>query len=95
MVGISILKSKTKEAAMKINLSLSIEDAQRLLRILHDVRHVLSVNAASVTWGIPGVPDLSLDLSDIVLMEDIQCDLLEKLDEDNLPTHFAGCLQVF
>lgn len=80
---------------MKVNLSLSIEDAQRLQRILASVRTALSVLPSSYNWGIPGVASLSFDLSDIVLMEDLRCDLRNKLDEDNLPTHFAGCLQIF
>lgn len=80
---------------MKINLSLSIEDAQRLLRILHDTRHALSVNASSMSWMFRGSSSVSFNIEDIVFIEDLQCELLEKLDEDNLPTHFAGCLEMF
>ncbi len=80
---------------MKVKLSLSVEDALRLQRILHSTRAALSVLPSSYTWGIPGVDSLKFDLSDIVLIEDIQSDLLEKLEEDNQPTHFAGCLVMF
>ena len=80
---------------MKINLSLSIEDAQRLLRILHDSRHAMSVVNSSMTWGFSGIHSVRFSLDDIILIEDLQCMILEKLDEDNQPTYFAGCLEMF
>ena len=80
---------------MKVKLSLSVEDAQRLQRILHSTRAALSVLPSSYTWGIPGVSSIEFDLSDIVLMEDVQIELLDQLNEENQPTHFAGCCNVF
>lgn len=80
---------------MKINLSLSIEDAQRLLRILHDTRHAMSVNASSMSWMFRGASSVSFSIEDVVFIEDLQSELLEKLDEDNQSSRFAGCLQVF
>ena len=80
---------------MKINLSLTVEDAQRVLRILHDTRHALTANAASATWGIPGVPDINFDISDVILMEDVMMSLLEAADKASDHVHFAGCCQVF
>ena len=80
---------------MKVKLSLSVEDAQRLQRILHSTRAALSVLPSSYTWGIPGVSSIEFDLSDIVLMEDVQIELLDQLNEENQPTYFAGCLEMF
>lgn len=80
---------------MKVKLSLSVEDALRLQRILHSTRTALSVLPCSYTWGIPGVSSISFDLSDVMLMEDVQIELLDQLNEENQPTHFAGCCNVF
>lgn len=95
MVRISILKSLIKEVAMKVNLTLSVEDALRLQRVLFDCRHAMSVNAGSMRWVFLGNPDVSFDIADIILMEDVQCDLIAAIDEEADRVHFAGNCKVF
>lgn len=80
---------------MKINLTLSVEDALQLQRILHDVRHVLSANAAALRWVIPGVSSISFGISQIILMEDVQSEIQSAVEDVQDVTHFAGCCKVF
>lgn len=78
---------------MKVNLTLSVEDALQLQRFLFDYRHALSVNAEALRWQLLGVPGVSYDLTQIVLMEDIQCQISEAVDDVAERVHFAGCLK--
>ena len=80
---------------MKINLSLSVEDALQLKRFLYDLRHTLSVNAQAMQWRISGIDSISYDISQVVLMEDIQCQLAEAVDDVADRVHFAGYLHCF
>ena len=80
---------------MKINLSLSVEDALQLQRILHDVRHALSANAAALRWVIPGVSSISFDISQIILMEDVQIEIMSAVEDVQDTSHFAGCCRTF
>ena len=80
---------------MKINLSINVEDALQLQRFLYDLRHAVSVNAESMLWTIPGVDGPKYDLSQIVLMEDLQIQLIEAADEIADRVRFAGCCNVF
>ena len=86
---------KTKEAAMKVDLSLSVEDALQLQRFLFDLRHALVVNASSMLWTIPGVPATSYDISQVVLLEDLQCTIAEAVDDVADRVKFAGCSHSF
>ena len=88
-------KFSNKEAAMKVNLSLSVEDALQLQRFLFDLRHALVVNASSMLWTIPGVPGPSYDISQVVLMEDLQCTIAEAVDDVADRVKFAGCCHSF
>lgn len=88
-------KLKIKEAAMKVNLSISIEDALQLQRFLFDLRHALVVNASSMLWTIPGVPDTSFNIDQVVLMEDLQCTIAEAVDDVAERVSFAGCCCTF
>ena len=80
---------------MKVNLSLSVEDALQLQRFLFDLRHALVVNASSMLWTIPGVPGPSYDISQVVLMEDLQCTIAEAVDDVADRVKFAGCCHSF
>ena len=80
---------------MKISLNLSVEDAQQLLRILHDFRHALSANADSMRWVIPGVSSISFDISQIILMEDVQIQIHSAVEDAHDVSHFAGCCRTF
>ena len=80
---------------MKVSLTLSVEDALQLQRFLYDLRHALSVNAACMQWVIPGVPGPSYNISQIVLMEDLQSQLSEAADDAVDQIHFAGCCRVY
>lgn len=80
---------------MKINLTLSVEDALQLQRILHDVRHALSANAQNLTWVIPGVSSISFNISQIILMEDVQIQIHSAVEDVQDVSHFAGCCKVF
>ena len=80
---------------MKVQLTLSVEDALQLQRFLFDYRHALSVDADKMRWQLLGVPGISYDLSQIVLMEDVQCQLSEAVDEVADRVHFAGYLECF
>lgn len=80
---------------MKVNLTLSVEDALQMQRFLYDLRHAAVLDAQSMLWRIPGVPDASYDISQVVLMEDLQCSLAEAVDDVADRVHFAGCLECF
>lgn len=80
---------------MKVNLTISVEDALQLQRFLYDLRHATVVDAQSMLWKIPGVPDSYYDISQVVLMEDLQCSLAEAVDNVADRVHFAGCCQVY
>lgn len=91
MVIVFIFIVVNKEVAMKINLTLSVEDALQLQRILFDCRHAMAVNAVSLRWGFPGNPDVSFGIEDIVLMEDFQTEIIAAVDDIADHIHFAGC----
>lgn len=80
---------------MKVNLSLSIEDAQRLRRILHDLRASLVVCENSMNWRDVGSVAPAYSLDDIILIEDLGADLIEQLEDVTQQTYFAGCCHVF
>lgn len=80
---------------MKVQLSLSFEDALQLQRILFDCRHAMSVNASSMRWCFPGNPDVSFGIDDVILMEDVQCQLIAAVDGAAERVHFAGNCEVF
>ena len=80
---------------MKVNLSINVEDSLQLQRFLYDLRHSLSINAESLLWTITGVDGPKYDISQIVLMEDLQIQLIEAVDEIADRVHFAGCCTCF
>jgi len=80
---------------MKVNLTLSVEDALQLQRFLYDLRHAVVVDAQSMLWRIPGSPSPSYDISQIIQMEDLQNTLAAAVDDVADRVHFAGCLECF
>lgn len=80
---------------MKVNLSLSVEDALQLQGFLYDLRHSLSVNGQSMLWSIPGFYGPKYDISQIIQLEDFQCMIAEAVDEVEDHIHYAGCCGVF
>ena len=80
---------------MKVNLSMSVEEALQLQRFLHDLRHALVVDAEKMQWTIPGMASPSYDISQVIAMEDLQCSIVEAVDDVVDHVHFAGCLECF
>lgn len=80
---------------MNINLSLSVEDAQRLVRILNDTRRALSADVRSMLWVLVGEPSPKFNLDDIILMEDLRADVAQRLEDDIPETHFCGYCNSF
>ena len=80
---------------MKINLSLSVEDALQLQRFLYDLRHAAVVDAQSMLWKIPGRSETRYDIGQVILMEDLQSTIAAAVDEVADRVHFAGCLECF
>lgn len=80
---------------MKYFINLTAEDAQRLRRILHDLRQSLVVVESSMSWRNVGslAPEYSLD--DIVFIEDLRAQLSAQVDEDENENHFAGFCHVY
>lgn len=88
-------KSKTKEAAMNIAISMTIEEAQRLRRLLHSFRGSLAVVESSMSWRNVGAPAPEFSLDDIVFIEDLRAQLAAKVDDFESAEHFAGCCHTF
>lgn len=95
LVGISFLKSLNKEDAMKYFINLTAEDAQRLRRILHDLRKSLAVVESSMSWRNVGSPAPEFSLDDVVFIEDLRAQLAAQVDEEESENHFAGFCRVY
>ncbi|MBR5594615.1 MAG: hypothetical protein IKS96_02740 [Fibrobacter sp.] len=80
---------------MKYFINLTAEDAQRLRRILHDLRQSLTVVESSMSWRNVGSPAPEYSLDDIVFIEDLRALLAAQVDEDETETHFAGFCRVY
>lgn len=80
---------------MKYFINLTAEDAQRLRRILHDLRKSLAVVESTMSWRNVGSPAPEFSLDDIVFIEDLRSQLSAQVDEDENETHFDGFCRVY